>query len=649
MTNNNYPDIIFIGQPNCGKSTLFNAIAGLKAETSNFPGTTVKHTHSRVNVQGYILNIIDLPGLYSLVPGDEAEKVALSHLFYEKPDLIINVVDASSLARNLELTLELIEMGLPMIVALNMMDLAEKKGLRIDIQRLEKELGVPVIPTVATHGRGLKELLEKAIFILKNGLLVKPLGWSKDVEDGVYRLEKILPSNFPVVANRRFTAIKMIEMGSHYFQQLLSEIYLPLKQVLDEVKNQLESSHDAPAYEVVAAERHHLAMKIFEKSTRIVRPAKRPFLHRLDDLLMHPYLGYLILGLVFLGFFFIVFSIGSPLEELVLGPFEQLRSFFFTNFGQGMAVSIIDGLLQGIGGGLGIVLPYFIPLLFLMGLLEDVGYLARVGFLMDVFMHRIGLHGKSISPFILAFGCNVPAIVSTRILESRRDKIITTLLIPFIPCSARTTIILALVAFYLGPWWALGFYLFHLLLVALIGRVLSFFFKEPSPGLILEIPELKIPSLKNIGKKTVFQLRSFLNFAWPILIVGSVVLALLQSLGIDRILNYGFSPLVVKGLGLPQELGVTLIFGFLRKELSMIMMIQALGTNYHQLMSVITPAQIVIFTLFVSLFIPCLSTVAMIWKELGRKIAFLSVALNLGVAVIFSFLAKSFFNLIGMI
>ncbi|HDJ22440.1 MAG TPA: ferrous iron transport protein B [Candidatus Aminicenantes bacterium] len=649
MTNNNYPDIIFIGQPNCGKSTLFNAIAGLKAETSNFPGTTVKHTHSRVNVQGYILNIIDLPGLYSLVPGDEAEKVALSHLFYEKPDLIINVVDASSLARNLELTLELIEMGLPMIVALNMMDLAEKKGLRIDIQRLEKELGVPVIPTVATHGRGLKELLEKAIFILKNGLLVKPLGWSKDVEDGVYRLEKILPSNFPVVANRRFTAIKMIEMGSHYFQQLLSEIYLPLKQVLDEVKNQLESSHDAPAYEVVAAERHHLAMKIFEKSTRIVRPAKRPFLHRLDDLLMHPYLGYLILGLVFLGFFFIVFSIGSPLEELVLGPFEQLRSFLFTNFGQGMAVSIIDGLLQGIGGGLGIVLPYFIPLLFLMGLLEDVGYLARVGFLMDVFMHRIGLHGKSISPFILAFGCNVPAIVSTRILESRRDKIITTLLIPFIPCSARTTIILALVAFYLGPWWALGFYLFHLLLVALIGRVLSFFFKEPSPGLILEIPELKIPSLKNIGKKTVFQLRSFLNFAWPILIVGSVVLALLQSLGIDRILNYGFSPLVVKGLGLPQELGVTLIFGFLRKELSMIMMIQALGTNYHQLMSVITPAQIVIFTLFVSLFIPCLSTVAMIWKELGRKIAFLSVALNLGVAVIFSFLAKSFFNLIGMI
>lgn len=649
MTKNKYPDIIFIGQPNCGKSTLFNALAGLKAETSNFPGTTVKHTHSRVNIMGHILNIIDLPGLYSLVPGDEAEKVALSHLFYEKPDLIINVVDASSLARNLELTLELVEMELPMVVALNMMDLAEKKGIKIDVRRLEKELGVPVIPTVAPHGRGLKELMEKAIFVLENNVTAKPLGWSKDVEDAVHRLQSVLPPDFPVVANPRFTAIKMIEMGSHYFHQVLAEIYSPLKKVLDEVKTQLENSHNVPAYEVLAAERHHLAFKIFEKSTQITRQTKRPFLHRLDDLLMHPYLGYLILMLVFLGFFFIVFSVGSPLEEFVLGPFEQLRNFLFTNFGHGILIDILDGLLQGIGGGLGIVLPYFIPLLFMMALLEDVGYLARVGFLMDIFMHRMGIHGKSISPFILGFGCNVPAIVSTRILESRRDKIITTLLIPFIPCSARTTIILALVAFYLGPWWALGFYLFHILLVAVIGRVLSLFFKEPSPGLILEIPELKTPSLKNIGRKTVFQLRSFINFAWPILIVGSIVLALFQSIGIERILNYALSPLVVKGLGLPRELGVTLIFGFLRKELSMIMMIQALGTNYHQLLNVITPAQIVIFTLFVSLFIPCVSTVAMIWKELGRKIAFLSIALNLGIAIIISFLGRLVFNLIGMV
>ncbi|MCP2619965.1 ferrous iron transport protein B [Candidatus Aminicenantes bacterium AC-334-K16] len=647
MTRNKFPDIIFIGQPNCGKSTLFNAIAGLKAETSNFPGTTVKHTHSRVNILGHILNIIDLPGLYSLAPGDEAEKVALSHLFYEKPDLIINVVDASSLGRNLELTLELIEMGLPMVVALNMMDLAEKKGIKIDVARLEKELGVPVVPTVAPHGRGLKELLEKAVFTLLNQVRPRPLTWSKDVEDAVYQLEKSIPADFPVVANRRFTAIKMIEMGSQYFYKVLAEINLPLKKALDEVKRCLEETHNAPAYEVVAAERHHLALKIFESCTQVSRPTKRPFLHKIDDLIMHPYLGYLVLLIVFLGFFFIVFSIGSPLEELILGPFEQLRGLLFQKLGYGLLANLIDGLLQGIGGGMGIVLPYFIPLLFMMALLEDVGYLARVGFLMDIFMHRLGLHGKSISPFILGFGCNVPAIVSTRILESRRDKIITTLLIPFIPCSARTTIILALVAFYLGPLWALGFYVFHLLLIAVLGRFLSMFFKEPSPGLILEIPDLKVPSLKNIARKTFFQLRSFINFAWPILIAGSVILAVLQSIGADRVINMLLSPLVVEGLGLPQELGVTLIFGFLRKELSLIMMIQALGIDYQQLLSVITPAQIVIFTLFVSLFIPCLSTVAMIWKEVGRKIALISVALNLSVAITLSLLARIVFDLLG--
>ena len=647
MTRNKYPDIIFIGQPNCGKSTLFNAIAGLKAETSNFPGTTVKHTHSRVNILGHILNIIDLPGLYSLAPGDEAEKVALSHLFYEKPDLIINVVDASSLGRNLELTLELIEMELPLVVALNMMDLAEKKGITIDVARLEKELGVPVVPTVAPHGRGLKELLERAVETLFHQVRPQPLTWSKDVEEAVNQLEKAIPLDFPVVANRRFTAIKMIEMGSQYFYQVLAEINLPLKKRLDEVKKYLEETHNVPAYEVVAAERHHLALKIFEKCAQVARSTKRPLLHRVDDLIMHPYLGYIVLILVFVGFFFIVFSIGSPLEEIILGPFERLRVLLFQRLGHGVWVYLIDGLLQGIGGGLGIVLPYFVPLLFMMALLEDIGYLARVGFLMDIFMHHLGLHGKSISPFILGFGCNVPAIVSTRILESRRDKIITTLLIPFIPCSARTTIILALVAFYLGPFWALGFYVFHLILIALLGRLLSVFFKEPSPGLILEIPDLKIPSLKNIARKTFFQLRSFINFAWPILIAGSIFLGILQSVGADGVINKILSPLVVKGLGLPQELGVTLIFGFLRKELSLIMMIQALGIDYQQLLTVITPAQIVIFTLFVSLFIPCVSTVAMIWKEVGRRIALISVALNLSVAIILSLAARIIFELIG--
>jgi ferrous iron transport protein B len=642
---NNLPDIVFIGQPNCGKSTLFNAVAGLKAETSNFPGTTVEHTHSKVTFKGKVLNIIDLPGTYSLNPSGEVEKVALTHLFVEKPDLVVNVIDTSILGRSLEMTLELIELGYPLVVVLNMLDLAERKGIEVDVEKMTDLLGVPVVPAIATRGRGIKELLDSILTTLGENKMPSPIEWSKDVEDKIVELEKLIPSDFPVVSNKRFTAVKMIETERLIFNKMLMEINPSLKASLDNIRGELEARHNAPAYEVIAAERHHLAFKIFETSSRVTRRKKIDWTERVDDVIMHPLLGYLILIGVFFAFFFVIFEVGNPLEELLLGPVNSLRSYLAVPLGRGLLFYLAEGLIQGIGGGVAIVLPYFIPLLFLMALLEDIGYLARASFLMDTFMHRIGLHGNSVSPFILGFGCNVPAVVSTRILASRRDRIITTLLIPFVPCSARTTIILALIAFYLGPFWALGFYIFNIFLLGVLGRILSFFFKEPSPGLILEIPTLKMPSLKNMARKTFVQLRAFIKFAWPILIVGSVILALMQFFKLDTYVNLALSPLVAKALGLPQELGVTLVFGFLRKELSLVMMLQALGVGYQDLMNVITYQQMVIFVVFISFFIPCLSTVAIIWREVGKKIALLSVALNTGVAVVISLVMRLAFKL----
>jgi ferrous iron transport protein B len=640
MVPNNAPFAIFIGQPNCGKSTLFNAIAGHKAQTSNFPGTTVKHTHSKVNIGGRLLNIIDLPGTYSLNPADPAEKVALTHLFQERPDLVINVVDASILGRSLELTLELIEMGLPMVVALNMTDLAEKKGIKVDPHKLSALLGVPVIPTIATRGKGIQELFETTLKCLDVKCLGAHLKWSGDVEEEVDKLIESLPEGFSCLANKRFTAIKMIESGNLFCSEFLEDIDPGLKRSLDEVRANIERKRRMPVYEVIAAERHHLSLKIFEESSRVQRGKTIGWQERLDGLVMHPLLGYIILVIVFLSFFFLIFKVGSPLETLLLKPFSGLKAVLAARLGSGLLFHVADGLLQGIGGGVAIVLPYFVPLLFLMALLEDIGYLARAGFLLDTFMHRIGLHGKSVSPFILGFGCNVPAIVSTRILESRRDRILTSLLIPFIPCSARTTIILALVAFYLGPIWALGFYAANVLLIAVLGRVISLFMKDASPGLILEIPSLKIPSLKNILFKIYFQLKAFVLFAWPLLVAGSVVLGFIQALHWDRAINTVLSPLVANMLGLPKELGVTLVFGFLRKELSLLMMLQALGVGYQNLLSVITRDQMIVFTVFVSFFIPCLSTFAILWKESGKKIAFISAGLSISVAVIVSFLVR---------
>ncbi|MBD3414207.1 MAG: ferrous iron transport protein B [Candidatus Aminicenantes bacterium] len=639
----NIPDIVFIGQPNCGKSTLFNSIAGLKAVTSNFPGTTVKHTHSKVNVQGRLFNIIDLPGTYSLNPADEAEKVALTHLFIEKPDLVINVVDASILGRSLEMTMELMELDYPMVLALNMMDLAEKKGIDIDPEKLEKKLGIPVIPTVASHGKGVKQLLDETIFCLDEGLKPQQLSWSKDVEDQIKYVQEVIPDEFKKVANDRFTAIKSIELDRLSFNRMLDEISPSLKQRIMEARRRLRNGHGVPAYEVIAAERHHLAHKLFEDCCCVTRRKKSSLSERIDDVIMHPFWGYFILMGVFLSFFSIIFLVASPVEEWLLGPLTMLRESLPDLLGSGGLFYVADGIIQGIAGGIAIVLPYFIPLLILMSLLEDIGYLSRVGFLMDTLMHKIGLHGKSVTPFMLGLGCNVPAVVSTRILESRRDKIMTTLLIPFIPCSARTTIILALVAFYLGPVWAVGFYFFNMLLVAVLGRALSLFFKRPSPGLILEIPSLKIPSLPNMMRKVYFQLKSFIEFAWPLLIAGSMVLGLLQFFHIDRMINTVLSPVMQHVLGLPEELGVTLIFGFLRKELSLIMMLQALGVHYDQILSVVSPQQIMVFTVFLNFFIPCLSTVAIIWKEIGRKWALVSIALNTSVALVISFIARLIF------
>ncbi|MBN2409120.1 MAG: ferrous iron transport protein B [Candidatus Aminicenantes bacterium] len=640
---NDAPTVIFLGQPNSGKSTMFNAIAGPKALTSNFPGTSYKHTHSLVNIEGRLLNVVDLPGTYSLNPSEPAEKVILSHLFQERPDLVVNVVDGSTLGRSLELTLELLELGFPVVIALNMVDLAEKKGIHIDVGKLEQILKVRVVPTVATHGRGIKEVLEAVFSCLDNPAPVVAPPYSGDVEQEVDRLAAKIPVEIAVAGNSRFTAIKLLEAHELFCLQLLAEKESGLYKELDRAKSAIENKRQSPAYEVIAAERHHLAFKIFEETSRVSRGRRLSWEQRIDDVIMHPVLGYPILVAVFLAFFFLIFKIGSPLEGYLLGPLGRLREALSGILGSGLVFHLADGLIQGIGGGAAIVLPYFIPLLFFMAFLEDLGYLSRAGFLLDTFMHRIGLHGKSVSPFVLAFGCNVPAVLSTRILESRRDREITSLLIPFIPCSARTTIILALVAFFLGPLYALGFYFFNLLIVAVIGRLLSFFYKAPSPGLILEIPSLKAPSMKNMARKTYLELKSFVIFAWPLLVGGSILLSLLHYLKLDRFLNIAFSPLVVHGLGLPQELGITLVFGFLRKELSLIMMLQALGVDYQNLLSVISREQILVFTVFVSFFIPCLSTFAILWKESGRKIALISVGLSVAVALAVSFVVRLFF------
>jgi ferrous iron transport protein B len=637
--------IALAGQPNCGKSTIFNNIAGYKAITSNFPGTTVKYTETRTHVFGYTCNCIDLPGTYSLAAGDLAELEARRLLLSGEVDVIINVVDASLLIRSLELTLQLLELEVPMVLCLNMMDEAQRKGIQIDVQKLSSLLGIPVIPTIATTGKGLTELFIEVLRIDEEKERGKTLRFSKDIEAIVDDLVSALQFEWPVDEKvpSRFLAIKLLERDGFFIKEMRSMDFLNRIKFFQE---KLEQIHGVPSDEVISSERHALSMNLFERTSTVIHPPKKDIRIAIDQWVMHKFFGYLILAAAFYGFFHFIFGIGGYIEEPLMEVFDHWIGQMENVFGKGtLPFFLSKGVIQGIGGGIAIVLPYLVPFLIGLSILEDIGYLPRVAFLMDVFMHRIGLHGKSIIPFILGYGCSVPAVMATRILEFPQHRFVVSILTTMIPCAARITIIFALVAFFIGPNAALGIFALNILVVAVFGKILSILFPYPeaSLGLILEIPAYQLPPLRNTLRKSWYRIREFIVIAWPILILGSVFLALMEYGGVEKPINWILSPLTHL-LGLPVAVGTTLIFGLLRKELSMIMLTQALGTT--QVLTVMTKTQILVFTIFVTFYIPCLATIAALWREIGKKGALLAILFTLSVAIILALLTRIFLGMI---
>jgi len=636
--------IALVGQPNSGKSTIFNHLVGYKAKTSNLPGTTVEYLTSDALIDGRQVEVVDLPGAYSLTSLDEAEAETRKYLLESDIDAVLNVVDASLLSRSLELTLQLLELRVPVVLCLNMVDEAKRKGIEIDTEALSSILGIPVIGAVAVRGTGVKRTASESVRAASAGTRPQAMSYSPDLEQVLEALSEEIQAHAPdeIGATPRLFAIKLLEEDP-YFVDRIADTSSELLATAAARRIELQKKRGRAANAILSAERHALAMELFERVSTVGRPISTAR-DRVDRVLMHPVFGVLALGAILYALFVVVFKVGGLVEGPLIGWFDWIIEWIGTVVPEtSIGFFALQGLIQGVAGAIGIVLPYLLPFLIGLALLEDIGYLPRAGYLIDGLMHRIGLHGKSVIPFILGYGCSVPAVMATRILDSRRDRFVTAMLAIMVPCVARTTIIYGLVGYFLGPHLAFLLYVINILVIAITGKILTRLLPRVTPGLILEIPSYKIPSAHVIGAKVWLRIHDFMRHAVPILVIGSVAMSLLEFASWDRALNLIASP-ITWTLGLPLALGIPLIFGIFRKELSLVMLFQALGTA--QVASVLTAGQMMTFALFALFYVPCIATIAVLRRELGAAQTAAIVASTTGIALVVGLLARGVFALL---
>ena len=617
------------GNANVGKSVVFNSLTGGNQTIGNWPGKTVEKAEGILEFKGRKIDVIDLPGIYSLSAYSIEENITRDYIAKEKPDVVVNVIDASALERNLFLTLQLIELGAPMILAVNQADVAERKGLGLDFRKLSEKLGVPAIRTIATNGTGVKELVERAVEVAERKRAVKKIRYGKEIEKRISELEKPL-GRLKLPYGTRFSAIKLLERDEGISKLVNNEKVLALAEKLS---REIEKLHGEPAPIVMSYERYAVASRIASECQTTTKPKKASVGEVIDSIALNKYFGYPVLAFVMLAIFFTIFTLGDRVGAYLIWLVGLAKPIFAGCFGEGILFQLIwGGAIEGFTAGLTVALPYLLPFFIILGLLEDTGYLARIAFLMDGVMHRIGLHGKAFIPLILGYGCSVPACIGCRVLEKFRDRFVAAVLSTLVPCAARTVIILGLVGAYLGVGWALALYVFNLLVIFVLGRLALVVLPGETTGLIMEMPSYKMPSLAAIFRKTWLRLKEFVYVAFPLIIAGSFLIKLLDVLGFLAPISSLLSPITAGWLGLPVVVGIALVFGILRKELALLMLAVLLGTQNFG--SVLTPIQIVVFTLVSMFYIPCIATISALVKEFGWKQAAYITAFEIAFAII---------------
>jgi len=643
LTERKIINIALAGNANVGKSVIFNQLTGMNQCIGNWPGKTVAKCEGRLTFLNYNFNIVDLPGIYSLSTYSIEEIISREFLIGEKVDLIVNVIDGTNLERNLFFTVQLIGLKLPMILAVNQLDLVRKRKIKINLDKLEKIFKIPVIPVIAVHGRGVHELLEKTIEMFENKFQIPNedfFKFGKEVEIGIQKLieeinnytDELKDIKYP----SRFLAIKILEKDD----ELIGRIKRFRPEIIDiaaEIREELEELHGEDINTIISAEIYNRIHEIINQSVVYgEKQTKATWADKLDHLTTHSIFGYVLLFIILFGAYWVVFTVGDIVGGLLDEIYEFLTPIIFNIFGDNIGTNIFwKGAIAGLFGGVGGVLVYVIPFFIIIEILQDSGYLPRAAFMMDKFMHQVGVHGKAIIPLILGLGCNVPGCTACRIMETERERKITAFLTTLIPCAAVMAVIMGLVAKYLGFIYAIILYGIDFAVIILIGKIATRYSHEPQTELIMEMHEFRKPNTSVILKQTWFRSKEFVYKAMPLIIIIGMLMEIMLMFNLLEPINMFLQPITVLWLGLPVITGIFLIYGILRKELTLVLLeilaVDILGIALNEFM---TPIQMFVFALVTMLYIPCAATIIVLRNETGWKFTLKVTFIEIGFALL---------------
>ncbi|MDD4295443.1 MAG: ferrous iron transport protein B [Ruminiclostridium sp.] len=670
-----------VGNPNCGKTTMFNEITGSTQYVGNWPGVTVEKKEGKAKKNKEDIKIIDLPGIYSLSPYTMEEIISRDYILNEKPDVIINIVEATNIERNLYLTTQLMETGIPVVAALNMMDAAEARGDQINITTLENLLGVPVVPTSASKGKGITKLIERALETAKNiesyNANSLPV-YDKSIQKHLNEIEKELSLAEGDSLNNRWTTVKLLEGDDNVLAKLkLRESFLSN---LKQHGLQLEKEYDNDIESIITDNRYRFITEIVSKAVKKKSRSNLTVSDKIDKVVTNRILAIPLFLFIMFGIFQITFGIvGTATIDILDGLINEKISgaayWFLTTYGAAdwLVTLVVDGIIAGMGS-IFVFVPQIMLLFLFISLLEDSGYMARAAFVMDKLMRKLGLSGKSFIPMIMGFGCSVPAIMATRTLENEKDRKLTIILTPFMSCGARLPIYaLFASAFFVNNQSVVIFsmYLLGILIAALSGILLkNTVLKGNLSPFVMELPPYRIPTLKSVFIHMWDRATGFIKKAGTVIFAASVIIWFCQSFSfsfkmvssaedsifgiIGKMIAPVFSPL---GFG-DWKSSVALLTGVVAKEIVVATMGilhgagDAVGSSVELLtaiQTVFTPLKAYAFMAFTLLYMPCVAAFGAIKREMNSwKWTLFAVGYQTGIAWIVAFIIFQVGSVFGL-